>query len=87
MAIFGVAIALIITNVIDSAIAGLLGVAAMVWVGIMTDVDAFELVDWNVMAILASVWIIASISGRTRMPVGFRCRPCGCPAAARGCWS
>ena len=68
VAIFGVAIALIITNVIDSAIAGLLGVAAMVWVGIMTDVDAFELVDWNVMAILASVWIIASYFGRTGIP-------------------
>ena len=68
VAIFAVAIVLIISNVIDSAIAGLLGVAAMVWIGIMTDVDAFGLVDWNVMAILVSVWIIASYFGRTGIP-------------------
>ena len=68
VAIFGVAIVVIISNVIDSAIAGLLGVAAMVWIGIMTDVDAFGLVDWNVMAILVSVWIIASYFGRTGIP-------------------
>ena len=68
VAIFGVAIVLIISNVIDSAIAGLLGVAAMIWIGVMTDVDAFGLVDWNVMAILVSVWIIASYFGRTGIP-------------------
>ena len=66
--IFAIAIILIISNVIDSAVASLLGVAAMVWAGVMTDVDAFGLVDWNVMAILVSVWIIASYFGRTGIP-------------------
>jgi len=68
VAIFGAAIALIISNVIDSTIVALVGAAAMVWVGIMTDVDAFGLVDWNVMAILVSVWVIASYFGRTGIP-------------------
>jgi len=68
VAIFGAAIALIITNVVDSTVVALLGAAAMVWVGIMTDVDAFGLVDWNVMAILVSVWVIAGYFGRTGIP-------------------
>lgn len=68
VAIFGAAIALIISNVVDSTVVALLGAAAMVWVGIMTDVDAFGLVDWNVMAILVSVWVIAGYFGRTGIP-------------------
>jgi Na+/H+ antiporter NhaD/arsenite permease-like protein len=68
VAIFGTAIALIIANVVDSTVVALLGAAAMVWVGIMTDVDAFGLVDWNVMAILVSVWVIAGYFGRTGIP-------------------
>jgi len=35
---------------------------------VMSDVDAFSLVDWNVMAILVSVWIIASYFGKTGVP-------------------
>ena len=66
--IFAVAILAVLTNVIDSTIAALVGVAAMVWVGVMTEVDAFQLVDWNVMAILVSVWVIAGYFGRTGLP-------------------
>jgi Na+/H+ antiporter NhaD/arsenite permease-like protein len=43
-------------------------VLVMVWLGIMTEVDAFGFVDWNVMAILLSVWIIASYFGKTGVP-------------------
>jgi Na+/H+ antiporter NhaD/arsenite permease-like protein len=66
--IFAIAIILIISNVIDSAVVALLGVATMVWIGVMTDVDAFGLVDWNVMAILISVWVIAGYFGKTGVP-------------------
>ncbi len=66
--IFAIAIILIISNVIDSTIVALLGVATMVWIGVMTDVDAFGLVDWNVMAILISVWVIAGYFGKTGVP-------------------
>lgn len=68
IAIFGVTIALVVSNVIDSTVAALIGVIAMIWVGVMSDVDAFSLVDWNVMAILVSVWIIAAYFGRTGVP-------------------
>ncbi|MGZ8154487.1 MAG: hypothetical protein ACXWUK_04195 [Burkholderiales bacterium] len=45
------------TNVIDSTAAALVGVAVMVWMGVMSEIDAFKLVDWNVTAILVGVWI------------------------------
>jgi Na+/H+ antiporter NhaD/arsenite permease-like protein len=68
LAIFAITIVAVITNVIDGAVAALLGVAAMIWVGVMTEVDAFQLVDWNVMAILVGIWIIAGYFGKTGVP-------------------
>ena len=66
--VFAVTIVVVVLNVVDSTVAALIGVVAMIWVGVMSDVDAFGLVDWNVMAILISVWIIASYFGRTGVP-------------------
>ena len=40
----------------------------MVWMGTMTEVEAAQLVDWNVMAILVGIWIIAGYFGRTGVP-------------------
>ncbi len=68
LVIFAIAIVAVITNVIDSTAAALVGVVAMVWFGVMTEVDAFNYVDWNVMAILASIWIIAGYFGKTGVP-------------------
>lgn len=39
----------------------------MIWFGVMTETEAFGM-DWNVMAILVSVWIIASYFGKTGIP-------------------
>ncbi len=68
VAVFAVTIIAVISNVVDSAVAALIGVVVMIWIGVMSDVDAFGLVDWNVMAILVSVWIIASYFGKTGVP-------------------
>jgi Na+/H+ antiporter NhaD/arsenite permease-like protein len=68
IAIFVIAIVAIISNVIDGTIAALAGVVAMVWFGVMTEVDAFGLVHWNVMAILISIWIIAGYFGKSGVP-------------------
>ncbi|MBK7332024.1 MAG: permease [Betaproteobacteria bacterium] len=68
IAIFAVSILAVITNVVDATIAALIGVLAMVWIGVMTETDAFGLVDWNVMAILVSVWLIASYFGKSGVP-------------------
>jgi len=66
--VFALTIIAVISNVVDSTVAALIGVIVMIWIGVMTDIDAFELVDWNVMAILVSVWIIASYFGKTGVP-------------------
>jgi Na+/H+ antiporter NhaD/arsenite permease-like protein len=68
LAIFALSIIAVISNKVDSAAAGLIGVIAMVWFGVMTEVDAFQLVDWNVMAILVSIWVIAGYFGKTGLP-------------------
>jgi Na+/H+ antiporter NhaD/arsenite permease-like protein len=66
--VFAITILVVITNWIDSTLAALIGVAVMVWAGVMTDTDAFKLVDWNVMAILVGIWIIAGYFGKSGVP-------------------
>jgi len=66
--IFLSSIILVITGWIDSVIAALLGIFAMILFGIMTEVQAFQFVDWNVIMILLSIWIIAGYFGKTGVP-------------------
>ncbi len=68
LAIFALSILAVISNAVDGAVAALIGVAVMVWVGVMSEVEAFQLVDWNVMAILISIWVIAGYFGKTGVP-------------------
>jgi len=68
VAIFAITIVVVISNVVESTVAALIGVTVMIWIGVMTEVDAFGLVDWNVMAILVSVWTIAAYFGKTGVP-------------------
>ena len=68
IAVFAITILVVISNVVDSTVAALIGVVFMIWIGVMSDIDAFGLVDWNVIAILISVWIIASYFGKTGVP-------------------
>ena len=66
--VFALTIVVVITNVIDGTLAALLGVGVMCWIGIMTETDAFKFVDWNVMAILVGIWIIAGHFGKSGVP-------------------
>lgn len=66
--IFAITILVVITNWVDSTLAALLGVAVMCWFGVMTEADAFKYVDWNVMAILVGIWIIAGYFGKSGVP-------------------
>ena len=68
LAIFAITILAVVSNVIDSTLAGLIGVAVMIWLGVMSDEDAFKYVDWNVMAILVSIWLIAGYFGKSGVP-------------------
>jgi Na+/H+ antiporter NhaD/arsenite permease-like protein len=62
MMIFGV------TGWIDTVIAAFLGVLGMIVLGVMTDVDAFQVVDWNVIFILVGIWVIAGYLGKSGLP-------------------
>jgi Na+/H+ antiporter NhaD/arsenite permease-like protein len=66
--IFLVTIGLVIVRWIDSVVAALLGVIFMVAVGSMTEVQAFTYVDWNVIMILISIWLLAGYFGKTGIP-------------------
>lgn len=66
--IFLISIVLVITGWIDSVIAALLGILFMIYFGVMTDIDAFKIVDWNVIAILLSIWIISGYFGKSGVP-------------------
>jgi Na+/H+ antiporter NhaD/arsenite permease-like protein len=66
--IFAVTIYAVIKGTIDSSAAAMAGVLAMVWTGTMTETQAFAAVDWNVIAILLGIWIIAGYLGKTGIP-------------------
>lgn len=66
--VFAVTIVVVISNWIDSTLAALIGVAVMIWLGVMNETDAFGYVDWNVMAILVGIWLIAGYFGKTGVP-------------------
>ncbi len=68
LAIFAITILIVVSNKIDSTLAGMIGVAVMIWFGVMSEDDAFKYVDWNVMAILVSIWLIAGYFGKSGVP-------------------
>ncbi len=66
--IFLATITVVITGWFDSVIAALIGVVAMICFGVMSDLDAFKAVDWNLIAILLSIWIISGFFGKSGVP-------------------
>lgn len=68
IAIFMATIVAIVINKLDATVAALLGVTIMIAMGTMSDVEAAKLVDWNVMAILIGIWIIAGYFGKSGVP-------------------
>ena len=66
--IFLVTITFVIAGWIDSVLAALIGVVAMIVCGLMTDIEAFQTVDWNLIVILLSIWIISGFFGKSGVP-------------------
>lgn len=66
--IFGLTIMAVVMGKIDSSVSALAGVLLMIWFQTMSVGEAFNAVDWNVMAILVSIWIIAEYLGKTGIP-------------------
>ncbi len=57
--VFIATIAAIVSRVVDEAVAALAGVVLLVLLTSYTPGEAFEFIDWNVLAILLGMWIIA----------------------------
>lgn len=68
LVIFLSAIGLVISGVIDVVVAAFLGVLCMVAAGSMSEVEAFQAVEWNVICILLGIWTIALYFGKTGIP-------------------
>ena len=68
LVIFLITIGMIIWGKVDRAVIGIIGVVLMVLFGVMNETEAFMFVDWNVIAILFSIWVIAGYFGKTGIP-------------------
>jgi Na+/H+ antiporter NhaD/arsenite permease-like protein len=66
--VFLASIALIIWGRLERSVVGIVGVVLMVVFGVMSETQAFLFVDWNIIAILFSIWIIAGYFSRTGIP-------------------
>ncbi len=66
--IFLLAVGMIVWGKVERTIVGMMGAGAMVLLGVMSEGEAFGFVDWNVIAILFGVWIIATYFGKTGIP-------------------
>lgn len=66
--IFLVTVGFIIWGRIDRTAVAVIGVVVMVMAGVMSEIEAFHYVDWNVIAILIGIWIIASYFNHTGIP-------------------
>ena len=66
--IFLAAVGMIIWGRLDRTVVGIIGVALMVLFGVMKADEGFMFVDWNVIAILFGIWIIASYFGKSGIP-------------------
>ncbi|MBI4212736.1 MAG: hypothetical protein HY534_00320, partial [Chloroflexi bacterium] len=68
LGIFLAAIVIVITGVIDRSAGAAAGALAMVLMGVWGAPEAFNSVDWNVIVLLISVWILASYFNQTGVP-------------------
>ncbi|MBM5804541.1 MAG: hypothetical protein FJZ49_00480 [Candidatus Verstraetearchaeota archaeon] len=70
LAIFLVTIVLMIWSPIEPSIIGGFGVIVMIIIGIISPVEAFQFVDWNILAILIGLWIISIYLIKASRPEG-----------------
>jgi len=65
-------IVLVITGIIDTVIAAFLGVFGMIVFGVMTDLQAFKVVDWNVIFLIMGMMIFMAILAETNASPFYR---------------
>jgi len=59
LVIFIGTVIVVISGVMDRALAAMLGVVFMVLLGVMEPSDVVRFVDWNILALLVGIWLIA----------------------------
>ncbi|MBC7119956.1 MAG: TRAP transporter large permease subunit, partial [Candidatus Methanosuratus sp.] len=68
LAILAVTICIIVWGKIDRAAVAVFGAACMVLTGCLSDLEAFSAVDWNVIILMISFWILAGYFGKSGIP-------------------
>ncbi|MEM4699916.1 MAG: SLC13 family permease [Candidatus Nezhaarchaeales archaeon] len=68
LALFLATIGLMIWGPIERSVIGGVGVVAMLLLGVVSPLEAFSLIDWNVLAILAGLWIASTYLVAAKMP-------------------
>lgn len=69
--VFLIIIGLMIWGPIERSIIGGIGIVIMMILGVITPIEAFYLVDWNILAILIGLWIASSYLVASKMPEAF----------------
>ena len=63
--IFAITYALIVTERVPRIVAGMLGGMAMILFGLLSQEEAFQAIDWNVIFLLVGMMVIASVLRQT----------------------
>ena len=63
--IFAITYALIVTERVPRIVSGLLGGMAMILFGLLSQEEAFQAIDWNVIFLLVGMMVIASVLRQT----------------------
>ena len=66
--IFLATIFLIIVGIIDRSVIAIFGAIVMILTGILSETEAFFAVDWNIIALLIGIWIIATYFNKSGIP-------------------
>ncbi|MEM2126266.1 MAG: SLC13 family permease [Candidatus Methanosuratincola sp.] len=68
LAILAVTIGIIVWGKIDRTAVAVFGAVCMVLTGCLSDQEAFRAVDWNVIVLMISFWILAGYFGKSGIP-------------------
>ncbi|MDI9643709.1 MAG: SLC13 family permease [Candidatus Verstraetearchaeota archaeon] len=66
--ILAATIGIIVWGKIDRSVVAIFGAICMIMTGCLTEVEAFHSVDWNVITLMVSFWILAGYFGKSGIP-------------------
>ncbi len=74
LVVFVATVIVVISGVVDRALAAMAGVALMVLLGVLEPSDVVRYIDWNILALLVGIWLIAGYFTDSGVPeyIAFR---------------